>query len=226
VTLYHYVLLSFGASSIVSYSQPPLLILIRNPKSQIIIRFFSNRDLAENYNTLDALLGDERVYKFGKWASTQTGRGNLRMKWPVNGCENGMTIDEMREYDIDMRLRVMIREASDIECDILLPHYVFFADTMHQKCWAITVNPTSGDCDISLCRVDFVLHQSSISWSCVNFRLHFRPLLNTVRYRYTINFRILCQLSCLSRIWLEASTTGGIYYRQYSVMVCCLSYAL
>lgn len=42
-------------------------------------RFFTNIELAYDYNTIDLLLGDERVYKYAKWASTLKGRGNLKM---------------------------------------------------------------------------------------------------------------------------------------------------
>ena len=43
-------------------------------------RFFPNRVLAEEFHTLDLLLGSDKVCAFAKWASTLQGRGNLRMK--------------------------------------------------------------------------------------------------------------------------------------------------
>jgi hypothetical protein len=42
-------------------------------------RFFSNMELAFDFNTIELLLADDRVYKYAKWASTLQGRGNLRM---------------------------------------------------------------------------------------------------------------------------------------------------
>jgi hypothetical protein len=42
-------------------------------------RFFTNKELAYDYNSLELLLADERVYKYAKWASTMTDRGNMRV---------------------------------------------------------------------------------------------------------------------------------------------------
>ena len=37
----------------------------------MVHRFFSNLELAEQYNTVEKLLGDERVYKYCKWSNKQ-----------------------------------------------------------------------------------------------------------------------------------------------------------
>jgi len=44
---------------------------ICRPCHSIIHRYFTNMELAENYNTVDKLLEDERVVKFCKWANKQ-----------------------------------------------------------------------------------------------------------------------------------------------------------
>jgi hypothetical protein len=44
-----------------------------------IHRFFTNSQLAESYHTLDALMEDERMVKYAKWASSLSGRGNKRV---------------------------------------------------------------------------------------------------------------------------------------------------
>lgn len=43
-------------------------------------RFYTNKDLANTYNTLDILMSEEKMQKYAKWASTQIGRGNLKTK--------------------------------------------------------------------------------------------------------------------------------------------------
>jgi hypothetical protein len=45
-----------------------------------IHRFYTNRQLAEEYYSLELLLESEQVCKFAKWASTLQGRGNLSIK--------------------------------------------------------------------------------------------------------------------------------------------------
>ena len=45
-----------------------------------IHRFYTNRELAEDYWSLELLLGSDKVYAFAKWASTLQGRGNLRTR--------------------------------------------------------------------------------------------------------------------------------------------------
>mmetsp|Transcript_20378 Transcript_20378/g.19691 ORF Transcript_20378/g.19691 Transcript_20378/m.19691 type:complete len:231 (+) Transcript_20378:337-1029(+) len=45
-----------------------------------IHRFFSNRELAIEYYSLELLLDSELVCKFAKWASGMQGRGNLRTR--------------------------------------------------------------------------------------------------------------------------------------------------
>jgi hypothetical protein len=45
-----------------------------------IHRFFTNRELAIEYYSLDLLLDSELVCKFAKWASGMQGRGNLRTR--------------------------------------------------------------------------------------------------------------------------------------------------
>lgn len=41
-----------------------------------IHRFFSNKELAEKYNTFEALMADEKIFKYAKWASGLKQRGN------------------------------------------------------------------------------------------------------------------------------------------------------
>lgn len=43
-------------------------------------RFYTNRELANTYNTLEILMSEEKMIKYAKWASTQIGRGNLKTK--------------------------------------------------------------------------------------------------------------------------------------------------
>jgi 5-methylcytosine-specific restriction endonuclease McrA len=43
-------------------------------------RFYTNRELADTYNTLDALMAQEKILKYASWASSQGGRGNRRTK--------------------------------------------------------------------------------------------------------------------------------------------------
>mmetsp|Transcript_15577 Transcript_15577/g.16326 ORF Transcript_15577/g.16326 Transcript_15577/m.16326 type:complete len:171 (-) Transcript_15577:44-556(-) len=43
-------------------------------------RFYTNRDLANTYNTLEVLMSEEKMQKYAKWASSQVGRGNGRIK--------------------------------------------------------------------------------------------------------------------------------------------------
>lgn len=38
-------------------------------------RFYTNRELADTFNTLDALMAEEKMVKYARWASTQVGRG-------------------------------------------------------------------------------------------------------------------------------------------------------
>lgn len=45
-----------------------------------IHRFYSNRELAIDYCSLELLLQSDQVCKFAKWASSMQGRGNLRTK--------------------------------------------------------------------------------------------------------------------------------------------------
>ena len=45
-----------------------------------IHRFYSNRDLAIDYCSLELLLESDQVCKFAKWASSMQGRGNLRTR--------------------------------------------------------------------------------------------------------------------------------------------------
>ena len=45
-----------------------------------IHRFYSNRELATDYHSLDLLLDSDQVCKFAKWASSMQGRGNLRTR--------------------------------------------------------------------------------------------------------------------------------------------------
>lgn len=45
-----------------------------------IHRFYSNRDLAVDYCSLELLLESDQVCKFAKWASSMQGRGNLRTR--------------------------------------------------------------------------------------------------------------------------------------------------
>jgi Zn finger protein HypA/HybF involved in hydrogenase expression len=45
-----------------------------------IHRFYSNRDLAIDYCSLELLLESDQVCKFAKWASGMQGRGNLRTR--------------------------------------------------------------------------------------------------------------------------------------------------
>ena len=44
-----------------------------------IHRFFTNSELAETYHTLDALMDDDRMVKYARWASSLTGRGNMKV---------------------------------------------------------------------------------------------------------------------------------------------------
>mmetsp|Transcript_78969 Transcript_78969/g.211966 ORF Transcript_78969/g.211966 Transcript_78969/m.211966 type:complete len:184 (+) Transcript_78969:144-695(+) len=43
-----------------------------------IHRFFTNEELAEEYNTLDKLLSNEKMFRFAAWASSQTKRKHIR----------------------------------------------------------------------------------------------------------------------------------------------------
>ena len=45
-----------------------------------IHRFYSNRELAIDYFSLELLLSSDQVCKFAKWASSMQGRGNLRTR--------------------------------------------------------------------------------------------------------------------------------------------------
>lgn len=45
-----------------------------------IHRFYSNRDLAIDYFSLELLFESDQVCKFAKWASSMQGRGNLRTR--------------------------------------------------------------------------------------------------------------------------------------------------
>ena len=45
-----------------------------------IHRFYTNRELAIEYHSLELLLESEQVCKFAKWASSMQGRGNLRTR--------------------------------------------------------------------------------------------------------------------------------------------------
>ena len=45
-----------------------------------IHRFYTNRELAEVYCSLELLLESEKVCAFAKWVSSLQGRGNLKMK--------------------------------------------------------------------------------------------------------------------------------------------------
>lgn len=45
-----------------------------------IHRFFTNKELAFSYNTLDLLAEDERIQKFAKWASGLAPRGTMSVR--------------------------------------------------------------------------------------------------------------------------------------------------
>ena len=45
-----------------------------------IHRFYTNRELATEYHSLELLLESDQVCKFAKWASSMQGRGNLRTR--------------------------------------------------------------------------------------------------------------------------------------------------
>lgn len=45
-----------------------------------IHRFYTNRELAIEYHSLELLLESDQVCKFAKWASSMQGRGNLRTR--------------------------------------------------------------------------------------------------------------------------------------------------
>lgn len=45
-----------------------------------IHRFFTNKELADSYNTLEKLLGDERIRKYASWASKQSTGKTFRVK--------------------------------------------------------------------------------------------------------------------------------------------------
>lgn len=45
-----------------------------------IHRFYTNRELAIDFYSLELLLADDQVCKFAKWASSMQGRGNLRTR--------------------------------------------------------------------------------------------------------------------------------------------------
>jgi hypothetical protein len=43
-------------------------------------RFYTNRELADTYNTLEMLMSQEKMLKYAHWASSQAGRGNRRTR--------------------------------------------------------------------------------------------------------------------------------------------------
>ena len=45
-----------------------------------IHRFFTNEQLATHFHTLEALLGDERFYRFAKWNSKQSSGRQCKLR--------------------------------------------------------------------------------------------------------------------------------------------------
>lgn len=45
-----------------------------------IHRFFTNEELANHYNTIEKLLGDEKMYKYASWAAKQPAGGNRKVR--------------------------------------------------------------------------------------------------------------------------------------------------